>query len=342
MTSDAKIGLLLGLVFIFVIAFIINGLPNLRPQAGKAEVTTNMVSLEDEGFGVADKEQKARETITWNELLDQQADSSVVSEPGIQDAELPDEEPGEPIAENASGEQIRSILPLPRADTLERFTRSLEDVVKSLAEASAPSAAQEETTTTEPAPAIEAVSDRLRRERASAEQGTRPAAPSPGVRVAVGRTCVVVDGDTLASVAKKMYGLEQGNRIINIQRIYEANRNILKSPHEVRVGQELVIPPLERRESAGTRPETVLPKTLFDRVEAIGRRQLANAEKQDEPKRQPPGRWYVVADGDNLWRIASAQLGSGPRYEEIAKLNAHILKDKELLTVGMKLRLPAQ
>ena len=32
MTSDAKIGLLLGLVFIFVIAFIINGLPNLRPQ----------------------------------------------------------------------------------------------------------------------------------------------------------------------------------------------------------------------------------------------------------------------------------------------------------------------
>lgn len=27
MTSDAKIGLLLGLVFIFVIAFIINGLP---------------------------------------------------------------------------------------------------------------------------------------------------------------------------------------------------------------------------------------------------------------------------------------------------------------------------
>jgi hypothetical protein len=30
MTSDAKVGLLLGLFFIFVIAFIINGLPRFR------------------------------------------------------------------------------------------------------------------------------------------------------------------------------------------------------------------------------------------------------------------------------------------------------------------------
>ena len=35
MTSDAKIGLLLGLVFIFVIAFVINGLPSLRPPTSR-------------------------------------------------------------------------------------------------------------------------------------------------------------------------------------------------------------------------------------------------------------------------------------------------------------------
>ena len=35
MTSDAKIGLLLGLIFIFVIAFVINGLPSLRPPISK-------------------------------------------------------------------------------------------------------------------------------------------------------------------------------------------------------------------------------------------------------------------------------------------------------------------
>jgi hypothetical protein len=32
MTSDAKNWLLLGPIFIFVIAFVINGLPNLRPN----------------------------------------------------------------------------------------------------------------------------------------------------------------------------------------------------------------------------------------------------------------------------------------------------------------------
>ncbi|MHC4575549.1 MAG: LysM peptidoglycan-binding domain-containing protein, partial [Planctomycetota bacterium] len=38
MTSDAKIGLLLGLIFIFVIAFIINGLPSFRGGIGSKEI----------------------------------------------------------------------------------------------------------------------------------------------------------------------------------------------------------------------------------------------------------------------------------------------------------------
>jgi len=42
MTSDAKIGLLLGLVFIFAIAFIINGLPRFAERGGHSELTTNM------------------------------------------------------------------------------------------------------------------------------------------------------------------------------------------------------------------------------------------------------------------------------------------------------------
>jgi len=40
MTSDAKIGLLLGLVFIIIIAFVINGLPDfLQPDEEKVLVT---------------------------------------------------------------------------------------------------------------------------------------------------------------------------------------------------------------------------------------------------------------------------------------------------------------
>ncbi len=53
-------------------------------------------------------------------------------------------------------------------------------------------------------------------------------------------------------------------------------------------------------------------------------------------------RSYVVQEGDTLWRIAAENLGSGTRYGEIAKLNAGILEDEEILAVGMRLKIPAR
>ncbi|MHC4648477.1 MAG: hypothetical protein ACYTBJ_23710, partial [Planctomycetota bacterium] len=54
MTSDAKIGLLLGLVFIFVIAFIINGLPTFRAGGDKdnSEMTMRMANSHKETIGI--------------------------------------------------------------------------------------------------------------------------------------------------------------------------------------------------------------------------------------------------------------------------------------------------
>ena len=51
MTSDAKIGLILGLVFIFIIAFIINGLPKLRGETDSNELTEILVTNESPGVG---------------------------------------------------------------------------------------------------------------------------------------------------------------------------------------------------------------------------------------------------------------------------------------------------
>jgi nucleoid-associated protein YgaU len=61
MTSDAKIGLLLGLVFIFIIAFIINGLPRFRSNTNNNELTTNMVSSQNDPLGIAANERKVEE-----------------------------------------------------------------------------------------------------------------------------------------------------------------------------------------------------------------------------------------------------------------------------------------
>jgi nucleoid-associated protein YgaU len=338
MTSDAKIGLLLGLIFIFVIAFIINGLPNLRPQATRGE-TANVMPTRDENIGLAERERKAQEA--WAELLDTQADESkgpVTATKSVELTTTPTLE--QPVAADNAGEGIRSILPMPSADGLEKLTKGLGDIVQTLAQASGSAAGQEKTT--EPAPTVEVAKQQPKPEGTQTTETPTTARPAGATK-----TYIVVEGDTLASIAKKAYGPEEGNRIINNQRIFEANRNILKTPNDIIVGQELVIPP-----PAKPKPDTVLPKTLFEKVEAIGKRNVPapdkpQPEKQAPPKKEPgkpatAERWYVVQEGDNLWKIASTQLGSGARHEEVAKLNADILKAGVKLDIGMRLRLPSQ
>lgn len=61
MTSDAKVGLLLGLFFIFVIAFIINGLPRFRSDTNSNELTTMANSPNDSYIG--SNERKAQASI---------------------------------------------------------------------------------------------------------------------------------------------------------------------------------------------------------------------------------------------------------------------------------------
>jgi hypothetical protein len=90
MTSDAKIGLLLGLVFIFVIAFVINGLPSLRPPTtSNAEVTT--IAGEDFEAGVAGP---AATVPNLNELLDQPRAAAEPPQPAV--AQTP--QPSGPLA----------------------------------------------------------------------------------------------------------------------------------------------------------------------------------------------------------------------------------------------------
>ena len=63
MTSDAKIGLLLGLVFIFIIAFLINGLPRFRSDNNN-ELTSTMFNSQNDGLGA-----RERKVIEQNEPI---------------------------------------------------------------------------------------------------------------------------------------------------------------------------------------------------------------------------------------------------------------------------------
>ncbi|GAH24048.1 unnamed protein product [marine sediment metagenome] len=260
MTSDAKIGLLLGLVFIFIIAFLINGLPSFPNSRNNSELTTNRVGLQNNPPGLAARERKVREIFNPVEPVKNRS---------LYEAWNP----------SVSKQDIRSITILPENTSI---VKAADEVKPS-----------------------------------------KPALP---------KTYVVVEGDNLAVIAKKFYGSKAGNKKINITRIFDANRKRLESLDEIYPGQRLIIPPL----SASAAGKSKLG-SMFEKVKSIGERGLSTAGR-----RAKQIRWYVVREGDSLWRIAAERLGEGSRYIEIANLNADILDDEDSLVVGMRLRMPAQ
>lgn len=289
MTSDAKIGLLLGLVFIFVIAFIINGLPRFHRSTNNSELTTNMVSSQNDSQGIAEKERKAQEAFDWA--------------PPVRKQPLDEVQPA-----TGNEEDVRYKIQLPDSPLV------VKDVSVGIT-------TDEVETVTVPA---------------TTEDKTEDKEPEP-VKPVLPKTYVVADGDNLGAIAKKFYGPEEGNKQANVTRIFQANRALLKSPHEIYVGQKLVIPPLPASTPGKGKTDSSFSSTLFEKVKSIGRKALST----DSPKTEQAG-LYVVREGDSLWKIAAEQLGSGSRFTEIAKLNTDIIDDGDNILVGMRLRLPTR
>jgi nucleoid-associated protein YgaU len=262
MTSDAKVGLLLGLVFIFIIAFIINGLPRFRSDTSNSELTTNYARQQDDSPGIADREHKAQEVFNYARQVRRKAVDEVQS----------------------SIDQVKPAAAVPTTD--------------------------DKTQAKEP-------------------ESVKPALP---------RTYVVTEGDNLAVIAQKFYGADEGNRKINVMRIFRANCELLGSPDEIYVGQKLTIPPLPSSTADKDKTESVFSGTVFRKVESIGKR-LLSADRP-EAGRAKQSRQYIVREGDSLWQIAAEQLGDGSRYKEINKLNGDILENEDTIAVGMRLRMP--
>ena len=275
MTSDAKTGLLLGLVFIFIIAFIINGLPGFQEERNTNELTGSMIDSRNKPLGIGTAE---REVIKQEALVQQRPLVEIESR-------------------SVGDKDIRFATALPKSQSAAKAVE-----VKAVAAAESLFAVE-------------------KKEVRVVESSTS----------ALPKVYVVAGGDSLALIAEKFYGAEEGNRRINIARIFESNSNILKSPDAIYAGQRIIIPPL----SASGRAEVKVGGVL-EKVKSVGRRHL-----EDSHLARRSG-WYVVREGDSLWRIAAEQLGAGSRYSEIAELNADILYDENALCLGMRLRMPTQ
>jgi len=284
MTSDAKVGLLLGLVFIFIIAFIINGLPSFRSETDNNEDTKAVFARRDDTSALGVGQRKIiSEVINPVERFEQQLEAR--SEPESQ------------------------------AET--RWQMELPDAVR------------------EAGQTVKAESSEGPQQLSTAKQAEQPKTKPVSNSPLEATIYVVGKGDTLAAIAKKVYGSEAGNKLANIQRIFQANRDKLDSPDQIYEGQKLLIPPLVT--SGRSAATGVLDSSLFEKVKSIGARRIAIGT--GETKR---ARSYVVKEGDSLWRIAEEQLGNGSRYTEIARLNASVLEDADMLPVGVRLKLPAK
>ena len=284
MTSDAKIGLLLGLVFIFIIAFIINGLPRFRSNTNNNELTTNMVNSPNDSMGIAAKERKAQAVFDLVERVPQERADEV------------------PVVSKNEG-AVRFKMPFSQG----------------------PSAVKDDLI-------VETANDRLKPPAPVSRTNGKTRVNKS--KTALPKTYVVSKGDNLAIIAQKFYGPDAGNKKINIMRIFEANRKLLKSLDEIYVGQKLTIPPLIDKSAS------VFSESLFDKVKSIGRK-LTSPDKTKTP-RASRSKQYVVREGDSLWRIAVEQLGNGTRYKELSEINADILGNEDYLAVGMSLRIPAR
>jgi nucleoid-associated protein YgaU len=297
MTSDAKVGLLLGLIFIFIIAFVLNGLPRFRKAANNSELTTNMVNSQNENLGIGNRERKAQDFVDFQEQLGEQM---------FEEKQIPTE----------NTEDVRFTMKLPKNMYAEEDTSNQEILEK------------DEPISFNPFEPVDSASVVEEQPEAIEQKAVIPPAP---------KIYVVSEGDSLSDIAKKFYGELEGNRLINVTRIFEANRNILNSPHEIVVGQRLVIPSLRVSTAEN---EGSLSNSLFENVKSIGKRHLVTESPKVSKAIQ--GEYYTVKNGDSLWRIAEKKLGNGGRYMEISKLNADILEDEDDLFVGMRLRLPAR
>ncbi len=134
-------------------------------------------------------------------------------------------------------------------------------------------------------------------------------------------------GDTLGQIAKKFLGSTQ-----NFNQIFEANRDQLMNPGDLRIGMTLKIPvPAERQVSFPDPPANQTPATPAA---------PATPSTPAEPATEPAFTEYTVKRGESLSIVALRTLDDSERYMEIFEANRDQLKTPNALQPGMVLKIP--
>ncbi|HEX8324070.1 MAG TPA: LysM peptidoglycan-binding domain-containing protein [Tepidisphaeraceae bacterium] len=129
-------------------------------------------------------------------------------------------------------------------------------------------------------------------------------------------------GDTLSRLAALLPG---GNVKANRDAVVSLNPSLQKDPNRILSGNAYLLP------TAGA-AKTIVVQLPTPKADA----------KPEAKALDVAQRTYVVKAGDTLSKIASIELGSKSEIETIRKLNADLLKGRDVIKVDMKLKLPAK
>lgn len=129
-----------------------------------------------------------------------------------------------------------------------------------------------------------------------------------------GNICTVSTGNSLSYIAYKVLGNAD-----RWKEIYELNKDKIKIPDSIEIGQKLTLPTKVVTATNTTNNNTNTPITNHD----------------------SPITKYTVKAGDCLWNIAQSELKDPYKWVDIYKLNKSIISDPDSIDVGMELVLKA-
>jgi nucleoid-associated protein YgaU len=304
MTADAKVGLLLGLVFIAIIAFVINGLPDVFQYDGEKTVVQTAVNTQTGGSlliepAVVDVARSLQEKRTTMRYVDPPVDTTVL----------------EQYAGTAGGSVTTA------------STASTDDV-----------APQVEKTVPVAQKTIETIQT-AQPETVIASKSQPAAAPGVSHVVEDGENLSEIakkyygdqEGNKLATIQM----LYEANKSV-----LESPDAVRAGDHLVIPNIKSSAAAGIKKESPAA---TLLDKfkSVFTSVNEKSSAAVKSIQPVKTEKKQPVKgvTEYTVQSGDYLYKIAKKQLGDGNRYPEIIKLNSG-LSDSDRLNVGMKLKIP--
>jgi LysM repeat protein len=169
-----------------------------------------------------------------------------------------------------------------------------------------------------------------------------PVGPVGGVAPDAGRgqTYVVQAGDTLTRIARKIYGPGKDRQY---KRIFEANRDVLRSESDVLIGQELIIPPLPAPASASPPVDGASGRAGQGRYVTATMDDLPGTLARMGHRATPmAGRSYVVQRRDSLTGIARRLMhdDSPAAVRRLYEANRGVLDSPDRLKIGVELKLP--